>query len=69
MKWAWQQDYHDRPSSSELESVLSMSAIPHLVDAYSMQGNCYQQVLHLHEITCTHVLDMYYGAMDISVSL
>uniref|UniRef100_A0A1X7UH02 non-specific serine/threonine protein kinase n=1 Tax=Amphimedon queenslandica TaxID=400682 RepID=A0A1X7UH02_AMPQE len=44
MRWAWQQDYHDRPTSSQLDSVLSLPAVPHLVDAYSLEDHCYQQV-------------------------
>ena len=44
MKWAWEQDYRDRPSSSQLESVLTTPAVPHLVDAYSLQGYSHPKV-------------------------
>lgn len=44
MKWAWEQDYHNRPSASKLESLLSSPEIPHLIDAYSLHGFCYPKV-------------------------
>ena len=61
MKWAWEQDYRDRPSSSQLESVLTTSAVPHLVDAYSLQGRCHPKV-HYKYYNCTYYIiqDMIY---------
>ena len=59
LRWAWQQDYHDRPTSSQLESVLSLPAVPHLVDAYSLEDNCYQNVMthtHTHTHTLMHLM-------------
>lgn len=58
MRWAWEQDYHNRPSAVELESVLEQSAIPHLVDAYSMKGNSYQKVLS--SDYCWFTIHVYY---------
>ena len=45
MQWAWDQDYHNRPSAVQLESVLSRPEIPHLIDAYSLHELCYPKVI------------------------
>lgn len=72
MRWAWQQDYHDRPTSSQLESVLSLPAVPHLVDAYSLEDNCYQNVM-THTHTLMHLMyivdyaSLYYNSTEFCI--
>jgi serine/threonine protein kinase len=44
MRWSWSQYYRDRPSASQLESVLSSTEISQLIDAYSLQDYSYSKV-------------------------
>ena len=59
MRWAWQQDYRDRPSAAQLQDILSYSSVPHLVDAYPLVPFVYAKVCHIHTYIpiymCTYV--------------
>ena len=37
MRWAWEQDYHNRPSATQLKEVLLQSSVSHLINAYPLQ--------------------------------
>lgn len=37
MRWAWSQDYHNRPSATQLKETLSQLSVSHLVNAYPLQ--------------------------------
>ena len=40
MRWAWQQDFHQRPSAFQLEELLASPSVPLMVDAYNLQAYC-----------------------------
>ena len=40
MRWAWQQDFHHRPSAAQLEKILASPSIPLMVDAFNLQPYC-----------------------------
>ena len=53
MMWCWQDDYNIRPNAKVLTDLLSLSAVPHLIEAFSLGP--------LERITCACVSSILIG--------